>query len=209
MLPHMEGVTLSLEQVLCEPGEEFLHVYFPSAGVICTIAVLADERITDVGTTGNEGVVGLFPGTGLSANRIMCQVAGDSQRMTAAAFHAEADRRGPLHAMLLRYADAVLFRTQQSVACNAHHTIPQRCARWLLMTHDRMAADRFPLTQEMLASMLCVRRLSVSEAASDFQRRGLIRYSRGTVTVFDRAGLEGASCECYRLVKDVFDRLYA
>ena len=210
MLPHLEVVTLTFKQVLSEPGEDIQHVYFPSKGVICTIAILADERITDVGTTGNEGMVGLsqFLGTGLGTNRIMCQVAGDAQRMTAAAFHAEADRHGTLHDLLLRYTSAVLFRTQQWVACTAHHTIAQRCARWLLMTHDRMTADRFPLTQEMLASMLCVRRLSVSGAASDFQQRGLIWYSRGAVIIRDRTGLEGASCECYQRVKDEFERLY-
>jgi len=211
MLPHLEVVTLAVEQVLSEPGGAIAHVYFPSKGVICDIVVMTGGRTIDVGTTGNEGLVGLplFLGSGISLNRTMCQVGGDSMRMTAAAFRAEAERPGPLHALLLQYARAVLFATQQSVACNARHTVSQRCARWLLMTHDRMATDRFSLLQSMLADMLCVRRLSVSTAASDLQGRGLIRYSRGMVTVLDRAGLEGASCECYRLVRDQFDQLYA
>ena len=208
LLPQLEPVTLVLRQVLAEPGEPIGHVHFPTTAVVSLLTVLERGTAVETATVGNEGMVGLplFLGTDRAPGKAVCQVAGTSLRLPAAAFRtAAAD--GPLHARLHRYTQALFTQVAQVVACNPVHLIEARCARWLLMTHDRVGTDRFPLTQEFLAQMLGVRRSTVTVAASRLQQAGLIRYRRGILTVVDRARLEAAACECYRVVADEFHRL--
>ena len=170
---------------------------------------LKDGASVEMATVGLEGMVGLpvFLGTDTMPSRAFGQVAGDSLRITTAAFTAEVKRNGPLVRVLNRYTQALFNQVAQTTACNRVHLVEQRCARWLLQTHDRVGSDRFSLTQEFLAQMLGVRRTGVSAAAGLLQKAGLIRYARGRITVLDRPGLESAACECYRVIKREFDRL--
>jgi CRP-like cAMP-binding protein len=208
LLPHLEAAPLRVGDVLSEAGAQTRFVYFPTEGVVCEQATLAGGRSVSVGTTGNEGVAGLSLFLqGSWSRRAVCHVPGAALRMAAAAFADEAGRPGPFQSLLLRYTGVVLLAAGQAGACGGFHTVRQRCARGLLMTRDRMASDRFPLGQAVLAKMLGVRRLGVSEAVARFRAAGLIQYSRGSLTVLDRAGLEAEACECYRLVRDAFDRL--
>jgi CRP-like cAMP-binding protein len=158
---------------------------------------------------GNEGMIGLplFLGVTTTPSRAFTQVPGDSIRIKADAFQREVRRQGGLAKMLQVYTQALIVQISQGMACNGIHSIYQRTARWLLMTHDRVAAQKFPLSHEFIGAMLGVRRASVSEVASKLQKAGLIRYSRGVMEIVDRAGLEAVSCECYEIIQHEFDRL--
>jgi CRP-like cAMP-binding protein len=170
---------------------------------------MADGRAVEFGTVGNEGMIGLplFLGADRSPHRAFTQVPGDALRMRAEDFREEMGRQGQLAGLLRRYNQALMNQMAYSVACNRLHSVEERMCRWLLMTHDRVGADRFPMTQEFLAQMLGVRRPSVTVVAGVLQKAGLIAYARGWVVILDRAGLEAASCECYRVVRDDFERL--
>jgi CRP-like cAMP-binding protein len=170
---------------------------------------MSDGLAVEAGTVGNEGMVGLplYLGAETSPHRAFSQVPGEALRMRAGDFTAELARQGPLHAVLKRYNQALINQMAYSVACNRLHSVEERMCRWLLMTQDRVGAEQFPLTQEFLAQMLGVRRPSVTVVAGILQKAGLIVYSRGLITIRDRAGLEAASCECYRVVRDELDRL--
>jgi CRP-like cAMP-binding protein len=185
------------------------YVLFPLSGIISIVMEMENGAQIEVATVGNEGMVGvpLFLGAETTPGRAFSQVPGQSLRVPADVFKEEVQRRGKLEHMLQRYTQALFVQTAQSTACNRLHTIEQRGARWLLMTHDRVDGDQFPLTQEFLAQMLGVRRASVSEVAGEFQRAGLIAYARGNIAILDRQGLEDASCECYRVVRDEYERL--
>ena len=163
----------------------------------------------EMATIGREGMVGLpiFLEADTMPSRAFGQVPGGALRITAAAFTEEIKRNGPLVRVLNRYTLALFNQVAQTTACNRVHLLEQRCARWLLQTHDRVASDQFLLTQEFLAQMLGVRRSGVSAAAGLLQKAGLIRYARGRITVLDRPGLESAACECYGVIKREFDRL--
>ena len=164
---------------------------------------------SEVGTIGNEGMVGLplVLGDRQAPTSVYVQVPGVGLRITASLFTRELARSSSMRRVMLHYTHAFFNQVAQSAACSHFHNIEQRCCRWLLMTHDRMQSDEFLLTQEFLAMMLGVQRAGVSVAAGALQRAGLIRYSRGTVTILDRNGLERQSCECYRISKLEFDRL--
>ena len=207
--PQLTRVTLTLRQVLSEPGAAIRQVYFPLDAVVSLVTVLADGEGVEAGLVGNDGVVGVavLLEAVASPSAAVCQVQGEAVRTDADAFLAAATTNLPLRYVLLRYTQALLGQTAQSVACNRLHDLNQRCARWLLSVHDRVRADYFPLTQEYLAQMLGVRRPGVSAAAQALQAAGWIRYSRGLVTVVDRAGLEAAACECYQRVRDEYERL--
>ncbi len=210
LAPHLEPVALSVGQVLAGPGEAFAHVYFPETAVLSVIARMADGAGVEVGTVGNEGLAGVsvLLDTEASPNETLAQIPGTALRVSAAAFTAAVDARPGLRRLLHRYAQAYLTQVAQGAACNRLHGIEARCARWLLMTHDRVGgADSFPLKQEFLAIMLGVRRAGVTVAAGALQDAGLIRYRRGGIRVLDRAGLEAAACECYGVVRRQFDRL--
>jgi CRP-like cAMP-binding protein len=208
LLPHLEPVGLEFKQIICEPGERMRGVYFPSRGVVSMLSVVPGTGI-ELGTIGREGMVGLrrFLGDDTSPFRFMVQVPGEAMRLGVEELIALSAPTRPLYSILCRYCNALITQIAQSVACNAAHSIKQRCCRWLLMTHDRVQVSEIPLTQEFLAQMLGVRRASVAEVARGLQKSGLIRSSRGAIHVLDRKRLEAASCECYRIVKDEFDRL--
>ena len=206
----LEPVPLDLKTVLHKEGEEFSHVYFPTRGVVSLLTVLGGGKGIEVGLVGCEGVVGLplFLGSATTPFRALVQVPGDALRVRADEFRARLRAApGTLPALLAGYTHAFLTQVSQLAACNSQHSIEKRCCRWLLMTHDRVGADCFALTQEFLASMLGVRRASVSEVARVLQRARHVHFRRGRVTVLDRAGLEASACECYRLVRAEFARL--
>jgi CRP-like cAMP-binding protein len=209
LLPHFERVALPIQQVLWPSDEPIRSVYFPRTCVISLVVRLAEEPPVECATIGCEGMLGVPVALGAesTSSQALVQIAGEAVRIAAAVFRDVLLDDAAVSGLALRYAQALLEQTSQSVACNRRHGIEERCARWLLMTHDRVGNDRFPLTQQFLAFMLGVRRASVTVAAGMLQEAGLIRYSRGKITVLNREGLENASCECYRTVRDKFTEL--
>jgi CRP-like cAMP-binding protein len=207
--PHLEAVPLALEAVLHRPGEPIKHVYFPTRGVLSQLVVVEKGGTIEVGMVGREGLAGLPILLGAEATPVCCvvQMAGEALRMKAEVFRDQVGPGSPLHDVALRYTHAFVAQVSQSAACNSLHPAAKRCCRWLLMTHDRAGGDRFPLTHALLAGMLGVRRATVTNVARLLRTAQLIRYRRGEVTVLDRAGLESAACECYRIVQAEFDRL--
>jgi CRP-like cAMP-binding protein len=209
LVPHLERIALGLKTILYEPNEPMRHVYFPLNGVVSWVADMDDGLGVEVATIGNEGLLGLpvFLGAERMPGQAFSQVPGEALRLTAEVFLREATPEGPFRALLHRYTQALMVQVPQSGACNRRHTDEQRGARWLLMSHDRVGADQFPLTQEFLAQMLGVRRARVNAVAGALRKRGLITYQRGLITVLDRAGLEAAACLCYGIIKAEYDRL--
>lgn len=206
----LERVDLGLRDYIYRRGEPIEFVHFPVNCVISLVTEMEDGRAVEVATVGCEGMVGIpvfLQAAYTSAHESFSQVPGASWRMRAEAFTALANQGGTLQALLQRYTQALFSQISQSSACNRLHTVEQRCARWLLQTHDRVTADEFPLTQEFLAQMIGVQRSSVNGVANTLQDQGVIRYSRGIVTIADRKGLEGVACECYRIIADEFARL--
>ena len=209
LAPHLERVALEIGQVLAAPGEPYTHVYFPETAVVSVVNRMADGAGVEVGTIGNEGLMGLavYLDAGASESQTFCQLPGPALRVPAAAVTEAAARPG-VRRLFNRYTQAYLTQVAQGAACNRLHHLEARCARWLLMTHDRVGgADAFPLKQEFLALMLGVRRPGVTVAAGALQDAGLIRYRRASIRVLDRVGLEAASCECYGIVRRQFDQL--
>ena len=209
LVPELEPVSLALKQMLYQPNGDISHVYFPFTTITSLVVVMQDGQIAEVATVGNEGMVGLpiFLGAQTFPGQAFTQVPGEAVRMAKAVFQNEVERWSSLHEVLHLYTQGLLTQVAQSAACNRLHNIDQRCARWLLMIADRVGAEQFSLTQEFLAQMLGVRRAGVSEVASRLQRAELIQYSRGVIKVINRSGLEAASCECYSIIKQEYDRL--
>lgn len=209
LMSRLGDVSLEFKHVVYEAEQRIDYVYFPRSGVYSLLSILKDGSMIEVGTVGNEGMLGMpvFLGSDRSPTRVIVQVPGNALKMGINDFRDEFSRSGALYELLQRYTNAMFRQLSQSVACNRLHSLEQRCSRWLLHTHDRVSSDNFPLTHEFLASMLGVRRAGVTEVAGTLQRKGLIRYSRGRVTVLDRGGLESSSCECYRVIADEFDRV--
>jgi CRP-like cAMP-binding protein len=207
--PHLEAVELSRNQTLWEPDVPIRSIYFPRGCVLSVLVMLNDEAPVEAATIGREGVLGVpvALGTDVTSSKAISQVAGPAVRLPASVFRHVLDEDAELRGVVLRYAQALIEQTSQSVACNRRHSMDERCARWLLMTHDRVGTDRFQLTQAFLAFMLGVRRASVTVAAGMLQQAGLISYSRGNVVILDRARLEEASCECYGAVRAKTERL--
>lgn len=205
----LQPVKLAFRKTLYEPNVPIDCVYFPLSGVVSLITTVDGATSVEVGTVGNEGMVGVpvLLGARTTPGKAFSQIPGMALAIEAGAFRAAVDQDSELRDLMGRYTQALFNQIAQSAACNRVHSIDERCARWLLMSHDRVAADRFPLTQEFLGQMLGVRRASVNTAAGVLQRAGFISYVRGVVTITDRIGLESASCECYRIVRDEFDRL--
>ena len=204
----LDVVPLKLKELLHKPGSVVEHVYFPGGGFCSIVTVLEDGSMVEVATVGREGMVGL---AALSDGRygssaVMVQGETDTcYRMAAGAFRREIDRQGAFQGLLSRYTQAHMGFIMQSTACNAMHSVEQRLARWLLLAHDRMARDEFPLTQEFVAMMLGAARPTVTVVAGTLQKAGLITYRRGKVTIVDRRKLESASCECYRTATNLLD----
>jgi CRP-like cAMP-binding protein len=206
--PSLEAIPLKLKDVLHKPGQQVDHVYFPGGGFCSMLTVLEDGDMVEVATIGREGMVGASAVVNGGADPSLTMVQAESDvcyRMATNAFDAEMDRRGEFSSVLRRYSQALLGFVMQSTACNAVHSVEQRLARWLLMAQDRVARDEFPLTQEFVAMMLGTTRPTVTVVAGALQRANLIAYHRGHVTVVDRAGLERASCECYRTTTDLLN----
>jgi CRP-like cAMP-binding protein len=208
LLANMVPVPLPIKTVLFEPGEPILAVHFPLAGVVSLVTPLDDGAVVEVATVGNEGIVGvpLFPGGSLAV-RAISQVSGSALRMDAGAFLAEVDRAGPFRELFHQYLQALFGQISQAAACNRLHTNEERLSRWLLMSHDRVGVDEFGITHEFLGQMLGSRRATVTLSAGILQAAGLIRYHRGHVSILDREGLEGVSCECYGTIKRELDRV--
>ena len=208
--PHLEPVSLSLRELVFEAREPVSHALFPIDGVVSLVTELADGSPVEMATIGNEGMTGIaaFLETGWLPYRAFVQVPGRALRLDASVLADELRRDDGLSRVLKRHTQALLTQVAQSVACNRMHAVEERCARWLLMTHDRVdRARQFSMTHEFLATMLGVRRATVTVAAGVLQRAGFIRYSRGKISVEDREGLEAASCECYATVRQELDRL--
>jgi CRP-like cAMP-binding protein len=200
-----------LKQILYGPGARIEALYFPVDAVASILTTLSDGAGVEIATVGNEGMLGspVVLGSDAMPTREFCQVQvpGELLRMDKQSFAEVLSQDDPFREVIQLYVQALFSQIAQQVACNALHSVEERCSRWLLLTHDRVHADSFPLTQEFLAQMLGVRRASVTLAAGALQSAGLIRYRRGEMVIVDREGLEDVSCECYRLLRDEFDRL--
>jgi CRP-like cAMP-binding protein len=201
--PHLEQVALSFGEILYEPGEIIRYVYFPNHGIISLLSLAEERSPLEVGIVGNEGMVGIpvFLGAAASLNRALVQGAGTALRMKAGDMRKYVGHEGRLPNLLRQYTYSLLAQISQTAACNRFHTVEARLARWLLLTHDRLQSNEFPLTQQFLSDMLGVRREGVTSAARILQRERLISYVRGEIMILNRAGLEAASCKCYEIVK--------
>jgi CRP-like cAMP-binding protein len=208
LLPELETVELRLKDTLYEANQPIRHIHFPLTGVVSMVATLQDGGTVEVGTIGQEGMVGLpaFFGAETAPLTTFAQVPGAAARMRVETLRAEIGSGAPLVAVLHRYAQAFLTQLSQSVACNRLHSLPERLARWMLMTQDR-AGDEFAMTHEFMGQMLGVHRPAVTAALLELQRAGALDYGRGRMRVLDRVVLEGAACECYRVVRGEYDRL--
>ena len=209
LLAGAERVRPRMRQDVYAQGGPMAHAYFPQGGVFSILMETADAGAVEVLTVGSEGMLGLpaVLGASRSPTRALCQIAGWALRVPMATLLAGAPPGSVLHGRLVRYAQAQMTSLARSVACNRLHSAQQRYARWVLATQDRVGGDEFPITQEFLAQMLGVTRPTVSLAGQELQAAGLIHYAQGRLTVDDRAGLEAASCECYRAVRAAFDEL--
>ncbi|MDP3251276.1 MAG: Crp/Fnr family transcriptional regulator [Hydrogenophaga sp.] len=207
--PQLEEVDLPLGKVLYESGAPMAYVYFPTSAIVSLLYVLEDGASAEIAVVGFEGVVGvsIFMGGGTTPSRAVVQSAGKGYRLRADAVKAEFDRAGPVMHLMLRYTLSLITQMSQTAVCNRHHSLDEQLCRWLLLSLDRLHGNELVMTQELIANMLGVRREGVTEAAASLQRDGLIRYSRGRITVLDRPGLERRTCECYAVVKRESDRL--
>ncbi|MGI8733928.1 MAG: Crp/Fnr family transcriptional regulator [Pyrinomonadaceae bacterium] len=209
LLPQLQEVSFSLGEVVYEFGGHLQYVYFPTTSIVSLLYTMENGTSAEMGLTGNDGVVGiaLFMGGGTMPNRAVVQSAGGAIRMNAKALQDEFAQGGKLQQLLLRYTQALITQISQTAVCNRLHTVEQQLCRWLLLSHDRVRADELIMTQELIADMLGVRREGVTVAAGRLQDAGAISYVRGHIKILDRQKLEETVCECYRVVKDEFDRL--
>ena len=207
--PYFELIALSRGQVLYEPGDPILHVYFPHDAVVSLVNVMEDGGSVEVSVFGREGVLGLRSAlvTREAFGRYVVQMSGTASRIPFERINEMRNAHPGLRQLIINYGEALLAQTFQTVACNAVHAVEARCCRWILSMHDRADGDTLPLTHEFLAEMLGVQRSTVSVVARTLQTAGLIRQSRGGITITDRAGLEEATCECYRKIRSVYQRL--
>ena len=213
--PHLfsslEPVELAARQVLYEPDEAISHVYFPTSGAVSVFSFADGAGAVGIAMIGREGMLGLpiFLHASSSPERTVCQIPGEALRLAAPVLQEAAASQGLLSDLLLRYTQARLIEASQAGACNRLHEPVGRCARCLLATHDAVMADILPLTQDILALMLGLRRATVTAAASRLQQAGAIQYRRGAISILDRSRLEAAACVCYRIIKGEFDRMFA
>ena len=207
LAPELRNTPLKLKRFLQKPGEAIDKVYFPGGGFVSVVTVLKDGSMVEVVTIGREGMVGVSAAVVNdvpSPTAAMVQAETDvCYTMSAEAFRRELDRRGPFYELVTVYGQALVGFMMQSTACNAVHSVEERLCRWLLLAHDRIGKDDFPLTQELAATMLGTSRPTVTVVAGTLQKAGLIRYRRGHVTIVDRQNLEAASCECYQTATDL------
>ncbi|MFL6257837.1 MAG: Crp/Fnr family transcriptional regulator [Pyrinomonadaceae bacterium] len=209
LLPHLGHVSFALGEVIYESGGRQSYIFFPTNAIISLLYLMENGSSAEMGVAGNEGLVGvaLFMGGDTVPNRAVVQSAGSALRMKTQVLQDEFARGREFQRLLLRYTQALMTQMSQTAVCNRLHTIEQQLCRWLLLSHDRLDSDELVMTQELIANMLGVRREGVTHAAGRLQEQGLISYVRGHITVLDRRALEAAVCECYRVVKDEYDRL--
>jgi len=206
---HLQLVEMPLGEMLYEPGVQLMHAYFPTTSIVSLHYVMESGASAEAAGVGNEGVVGvsLFMGGDTTPSSAVVQTAGHAYRLERRLLEQGFNRAGALQSLLLRYSQALITQMMQTAACNRHHSVEQQLCRWLLSTLDRMPANDLVMTQELLASMLGVRREGITEAAGRLQQAGVIRYRRGHIAVLDRVGLESRACECYGVVRKELIRL--
>jgi CRP-like cAMP-binding protein len=209
LAPSLVSESLALKQILVEGDDPIRDVYFPTTALVSTLVVLEDGSEVETTLTGVEGMVGLPVALGIDfgLSKAICQVPGETWRLPAHAFREALEWSRPTDALFRRYAAVVLRQTAQIVACNARHPVSERLCRWLLMSHDRVGRDDFPMTHDFMAEMLGVRRQTVTVVAGTLQGAGLITVRRGMIRVVDRCRLEDASCECYGFIRALYDRI--
>ena len=209
LFPHLKLVALRTGEVLYESGAPLRQIYFPANCVISLLYVLENGASAEISVVGNEGAVGvsLFMGGETTTSRAIVQSGGAAYRLTGRMLKTEFERHGDMLHILLRYSQSLLMQMAQTAVCNRHHSVDQQLCRWLLLSLDRLPANKLTVTQEMIANMLGVRREGVTAAAGKLQKLGVIRYVRGQITVLDRVHLEQLSCECYAVVKRETDRV--
>ena len=205
----LELVTLADGQVLHEPGGTLQHAYFPTTAIVSLLYVVKDGSTAEVAMIGNDGMVGasLFMGGDTAPSRALVLNGGQAYRLKAGILRREFAVTGPMQSLLLRYGQALIAQMAQTAVCNRHHSVDQQLCRWLLLSLDRRTGNEIPVTQELIANMLGVRREGITESARKLRKARLIDYSRGRIHVLDRAGLEARACECYAAVKSECDRL--
>ena len=209
--PHLEWGELPLGALLYEAGVVVRHVYFPATAIVSLVSSMKDGASAEVAVVGNEGVVGVcaFMGGGRALSGAVVQSAGYAFRMTAESIACHAWQSESVMQQLLRYTQALFTQMAQTSACNRHHALDEKLCRWLLLNLDRRDGNEMIVTHEQIASMLGVRRESVTASALKLQKAGLIQYRRGRLSVEDRTGLEARSCECYSVLRQAYDRLRA
>ena len=207
--PNLRPVLFSLGEVVYEFGGQLDYVFFPTNSIVSLLYTMENGNSAEMGLTGNDGVVGiaLFMGGGTMPNRAVVQSAGGALRMKAKVLQDEFARGGKFQQLLLRYTQALITQISQTAVCNRLHSVEQQLCRWLLLSHDRLNTNELVMTQELIADMLGVRREGVTVAAGRLQDDGAIKYVRGHIQILDRDKLEATVCECYRVVKEEFDRL--
>ncbi|OGA23067.1 MAG: Crp/Fnr family transcriptional regulator [Betaproteobacteria bacterium RIFCSPLOWO2_02_FULL_67_19] len=207
--PHLELVPMPLGDILYEPGSQMQHAYFPTTSIVSLHYVMESGASAETAGVGNEGVVGisLFMGGDTTPSSAVVQTAGHAYRLPGRRLKQEFLRGGAMQHLLLRYTQALITQMIQTAACNRHHSVEQQLCRWLLLTLDRIPSGELVMTQELIASMLGVRREGITEAAGKLQHAGMIRYRRGHISVLERAGLETRVCECYAVVRKELGRL--
>jgi len=209
IFPHLQPVALPLGKALYESGDLLRHVYFPTDAIVSLLYVLENGASAEIAVVGNEGLIGiaLFMGGETTPSRAIVQSAGHAYRLVGQRLKEEFHRNGGVQLRLLRYTQGLITQMAQTAVCNRHHSVDQQLCRWLLLSLDRLASNELVMTQELIANMLGVRREGVTEAAGRLQKLGIIKYSRGKITVLDRPGLEALSCECYDAVRREADRI--
>jgi CRP-like cAMP-binding protein len=209
ILPLLELTSFSFGETLYESSERPGYAYFPITSVVSLIYTMKDGASVEMGMVGNEGLIGisLLTGGETSPNRAIAQHAGGALRMSATAFREEFKRNGLFQRMLLLYLQALLTQISQRAVCNGLHSIEQRLACWLLMTHDRVGSKKLQVTQESISNLLGVRREGVNLSSGFLRNKGIIACTRGFITILDRAGLEAIACECYSVIKEEYERL--
>jgi CRP-like cAMP-binding protein len=209
LFPHLKPVSLPAGAVLYESGSPMRHIYFPTGSVVALLYVLDSGASAELALVGNDGAIGIsmFMGGESTTSRAVVQSAGRAYLLTSPRLKREFGRHGELMQVLLRYTQSLITQMAQTAVCNRHHSVDQQLCRWLLLSLDRLSSNQLVMTHELIANMLGVRREGITDAAGRLQKSGVIRYSRGRITVVDRDGLERLSCECYDVVRKETDRL--
>lgn len=205
----LEPIHLQAGQSLCDPGTPIGHVYFPTTAIISLLYLLDDGSLTETAVIGNDGIAGiaLFMGGETTLNQAIVQSPGYAYRMKGQLLKAEFNRAGALQRTVMRYTQALLWETAQTLVCVRHHSLDQQLCRWLLRRFDRLSVKHLVMSQEAIANVLGVRRASISELAISLRQEGLIEYDRGRISLLDRAAMEARTCECYASIREEFDRL--